>query len=307
VATAIIKQDKFHRVCLRISMKLPDFEYSAPSSPEEVVRLLASRPGDAKVIAGGQSLLPTMAYRLAQPGLLVDLRNLRGLNQITVDNSGVRLGARTRWRDIEDEEALLTAHPLLVEAISHVAHYQVRNRGSVGGSLAHADPASEMPCIAATCEAELRILGPGGERRVKAEEFFLGPLTTSLAEDEMILEVLLPPWPSHRRWSFQEFSRRPGDFALAGVAVFYDLDHQKRACNSHVGVVGACQYSKRLPNAEHALNGKLVHDETAIAVAKIASEECDPPGDFHASAEYRRALVGTLLQRALAEAADRKH
>lgn len=286
-------------------MKLPAFEYLAPSTPAEVVQLLASHRGEAKVISGGQSLLPMMAFRLARPSLLIDLRNLEGLNQITVDGSGVLLGARTRWRDIEDDEKLKTAHPLLVEAVSHVAHYQVRNRGTVGGSLAHADPASEMPCIAATCEAELRLLGPGGERRVKAAEFFLGPLTTALADDEIILDVRLPPWPAGRRWAFSEFARRPGDFALAGVAAFYDLDARERACNAHIGVVGACYYSKRLPLAERALQGKLVDPETARSVAMIASEEADPTGDFHAGVEYRKALVATLLERALLEAAAR--
>src|SRR2546423_8613678 len=153
-------------------MKLPDFEYLAPTTSDEVVNLVASHRGEAKVIAGGQRLLPTMAFRLAQPSVLIDLRNLQGLNQITIDESGVLLGARTRWRDILDEAKLRTAHPLLVEAISHVAHYQVRNRGTVGGSLAHADPASELPCIAVSCEAELRLLSPPGERRVKAAEVF---------------------------------------------------------------------------------------------------------------------------------------
>ncbi len=288
-------------------MKLPAFEYLAPSTPAEVVQLLASHPGEAKVISGGQSLLPIMAFRLAQPSLLIDLRNLKGLDQITIDKTGVVLGARTRWRDVEDDERLTTAHPLLAEAVSHVAHYQIRNRGTVGGSLAHADPASELPCVAATCEAELRLLGPGGERRVKAAQFFLGPLTTALAEDEIILDLRLPAWPSGRRWTFSEFARRPGDFALAGVAVFYDLDAQQRACNTHIGVLGACHYSKRLPLAERALDGKPVNAETAQSVARIASEEADPTGDFHASVQYRKALVATLLERALADAAGRKN
>ena len=280
-------------------MKLPDFEYAAPSTPSEVVQLLASRRGEAKVIAGGQSLLPTMAFRLARPSLLIDLRNLKGLDRIVIDEAGVLLGARTRWRDIEDNAALKTAHPLLQEAIKHVAHYQVRNRGTVGGSLAHADPASEMPCIAATCEAELRLLGPKGERRVKAADFFLGPLTTALAEDEIILDVRLPPWRRGRRWAFSEFARRRGDFALAGVALFYDPDNEQRARNTRIGVIGACYYSKRLQNAERALEGQRVDVETARAVAKIAADEADATGDLHASAKYRKALVGTLLERAL--------
>lgn len=286
-------------------MKFADFEYHAPGTAAEVVGLLASRPGEAKIISGGQSLLPTMAYRLAQPALLVDVRNVAGLSRISVDASGVHLGARTRWRDIEDAAPLATAHPLLQEAISHVAHYQVRNRGTVGGSLAHADPASELPCIAVTCDAELRVLGPGGERIVRADGFFTGPLSTTLADDEMILELRLPPWAPGRRWGFQEFARRSGDFALAGVALFYDLDAQQRAANVHVGVVGACSLPHRLAAAEAALTGTTV-DAAAIAVAaRAASGEVDPPTDIHATAAYRRALVGTLLERALRQAAAR--
>jgi carbon-monoxide dehydrogenase medium subunit len=286
-------------------MKLPDFEYLAPSTPAEVVRLLAEHPGEAKIISGGQSLLPTMAFRLAQPAYLVDLRNVSGLNRISVEESAVVLGARTRWRDILDSRELDTAHPLLKEAIRNVAHYQVRNRGTVGGSLAHADPAAEMPCIAATCEAELRVLGPTGERRIKAVEFFTGPLTTTLGEDEIILEARLPAWNAKRRWAFLEFARRPGDFALAGVALYYDLDEQQRASNAHVGVVGACYFPKRLSDTEAALNGKRIDPEVLRAAATAASREADATSDFHASAEYRKSLVGTLLERALLAAEHR--
>src|SRR5207248_4872203 len=137
---------------------------------------------------------------------------------------GVHLGARVRWRDIEDDKRLRTAHPLLVEAISHVAHYQIRNRGTVGGSLAHADPAAEMPGIAVTCDAQIVVAGPKGTRTVAAGQFFTGALSTVLADDELIVEVRLPAWPRQRRWAFEEFSRRRGDFALASVAVFYDSD-----------------------------------------------------------------------------------
>jgi len=286
-------------------VKLPNFEYVAPSSPEEVVEVLSAHRGDAKLIAGGQSLLPTMAFRLAQPAVLVDLRKLEDLEKIVIEASGVRLGARTRWCDIENSAQLAAAHPLLVEAVRHVAHYQVRNRGTIGGSLAHADPASELPCVAATCEAELRVLGPSGERQIAAAEFFQGPLTTALAEDELILEVRLPPWAAGRRWAFSEFARRTGDFALAGVALFYDLDREARACNAHIGVLGACYYPKRLSEAERALDGRRVDGETARVVGAVASSEADPTDDLHASAEYRRALVGTLLERALVASANR--
>ena len=286
-------------------MKLPNFEYHAPSTPAEVVKILAAHRGDARILAGGQSLIPTMAFRLAQPAALVDLRNVGGLNRIAVGASGTVLGARTRWRDIEDSVPLRSAQPLLVEAVRHVAHYQVRNRGTVGGSLAHADPAAEMPCIAVTCEAELTILGPEGERRVKAADFFTGPLTTVLGEDEMILEVRLPPWPAARRWAFLEFSKRPGDFALAGVALYYDLDEGGQARNAHIGVVGACYCPARLAEAERALNGSRGDGEAAKAAARAASNAADAPSDLHAPAAYRKALVGTLLERALAAAANR--
>jgi carbon-monoxide dehydrogenase medium subunit len=141
---------------------------------------------------------------------------------------------------------------------------------------------------------------------VRAADFFLGPLTTALADDEMILEVRLPAWPRERRWAFSEFARRRGDFALAGVALFYDVDGRGRARNAHIGVVGACYHAKRLSRAEEALDGHVVDATTAAAVAKIASEECDAPGDFHASVEYRSALVGSLLEGALAVAAARR-
>lgn len=287
-------------------MKLPNFEYLAPSTVSEIVKLLASHPGEAKLLAGGQSLLPTMAYRLAQPALLIDLKNVKNLNRITVDNDSVCLGARVRWRDIEDSRKLATDHPLLKEAINHVAHYQIRNRGTVGGSLAHADPASELPCIAVTCEAVIHVVGSHGERTIKAEDFFLGPLTTALADDEIIVKIELPSWLPERRWSFKEFSRRAGDFALAGVAVFYDLDSQQRICNAHIGVVGACSIPHRLSNAERTLNGNVVSKDIIIEAGQAAAQEVKPTGDMHASVSYRRALVGTLLQKALHEAAVRE-
>lgn len=187
-------------------MKLPPFEYSVPTTLGEAVALLAAAGGTAKAIAGGQSLLPIMAFRLAAPSLLVDLRKLPGLDRITVGTGGVRLGAKVRWCDIENDARLATANPLLVEAIAHVAHYQIRNRGTVGGSIAHADPAAEMPGIAVTCDAEITVTGPSGSRALQAGEFFLGPLATVLEEAELITEVRLAPWKEGRRFAFEEFS-----------------------------------------------------------------------------------------------------
>lgn len=283
-------------------MKFSAFEYATPATLEEAVALLAAGGGSAKAISGGQSLLPAMAFRLATPTLLVDLRRLPGLDRITLGEDGVRLGAKVRWRDIEDDARLSTAHPLLAAAIAHVAHYQIRNRGTVGGNVAHADPASEMPGVVVTCDAEIVLTGTKGTRVVRAADFFLGPLSTVLADDELIVEVLLPAWPAGRRWGFEEFARRRGDFAVAGIAAFYDPDARGIARNAHIGVIGACQSPHRLAGAEAALNGRVVDARAILAAAKAAAAEVDPPADLHASAAYRRALVETLLERALVRA-----
>ena len=284
-------------------MKLPSFEYASPTTVAEAVALLAAGGGEAKAISGGQSLMPILAFRLAAPKLLVDLRKIPDLNKITIGADGVRLGARVRWRDIQDDARLRTAHPLLQAAIAHVAHYQIRNRGTVGGSLAHADPAAEMPGIAVTCDAEITIVGRGGARTTPAAKFFVGALSTTLAPDELITEVRLPGWPADRRWGFEEFARRRGDFAMAGVAVFYDRDERGRAKNAHIGAIGAASHARRLPAAEAALNGQAVDEATILKAAEAAAAGVDPSDDIHASAAYRRALVGTLVERALARAA----
>src|ERR1700674_4524054 len=205
-------------------MKMPAFEYACPTTLSEAVSLLASGNGEAKLLAGGQSLVPMLAFRLAQPALLVDLRKLADLRDIKISAEGVRLGAMVRWRDILDDARLAAAHPLLKAAVAEVAHYQIRNRGTVGGSIAHADPAAEMPGIAVTCDAEIAVVGPAGSRVIKADDFFIAPLVTALAADEIIVEIRLPAWPAQRRWGFREFSRRRGDFAMAAAAVFYDVD-----------------------------------------------------------------------------------
>ena len=222
-------------------MKLPPFEYACPTSISEAVALLASHDGDAKPLAGGQSLVPMLAFRVASPALLVDLRKLAELRQIKISQDGVSLGAMVRWREILDDDRLLTAHPLLVAAVEHVAHYQIRNRGTVGGSVAHADPAAEMPGIAVTCEAKIAVVGKAGERVISAGDFFQGPLMTALKPDEIITQIHLPAWPARRRFGFQEFARRRGDFAMAAAALFYDEDNDEKARNVHVGAIGVAR------------------------------------------------------------------
>ncbi|HEY7663143.1 MAG TPA: xanthine dehydrogenase family protein subunit M [Xanthobacteraceae bacterium] len=284
-------------------MKLPPFDYACPATLPDAVQLLASRDGDAKAIAGGQSLMPMLAFRLAQPSLLVDLRKLAELRGIRISEQGVALGAMVRWRDIEDDARLERAHPLLKAAVAHVAHYQIRNRGTVGGSLAHADPAAELPGIAITCDAEIAVVGKSGARVIQAADFFQGALTTALAPDEIIVEVRLPPWPVGRRWGFEEFARRRGDFAMAAAAVFYDPDAGAKARNAHVGVIGVGDRPLRLGAVEELINGRPVDDATIAQAEAAASAAVDPQDDIHASAAYRRALTGTMVERALRRAA----
>ena len=253
------------------------------------------------MIAGGQSLIPVLAFRLAAPSMLVDLRRVPGLGNIAVGDSGVRLGARVRWRDIEHDRRLATAHPLLREAIAHVAHYQIRNRGTVGGSLAHADPAAEMPGIVVTCEAEIAVIGKAGARVIAARDFFHGPLMTALKADEIITEVRFPPWPLGRRFGFCEFARRRGDFALAAAALFYDRDGEGRAQNAHVGAIGVADMPLRLSAVENVLSGQKIDQATIAKAEAAASAAVDPADDIHATGAYRKTLIGVMVERALRE------
>jgi carbon-monoxide dehydrogenase medium subunit len=188
---------------------------------------------------------------------------------------------------------------LLCEAIAHVAHYAIRNRGTIGGSLAHADPAAELPGIAVTCDAEIVLFGARGERMVPAAEFFTGPLSTARQPDEVITELRLPPWPERRRWAFAEFAQQKGNFALAGVVLWYDEDVRGRILDAHVGVIGACDRPHRLPAVEAVLNGATIGDQLIREAAAVAAEAVDPPEDLHADAPYRRALVAALVERTL--------
>jgi aerobic carbon-monoxide dehydrogenase medium subunit len=286
----------------RAGMKLPPFEYACPTTINEAVALLASHDGEAKPLAGGQSLVPMLAFRVASPSLLVDLRKLAELREIKIADDGVTLGAMVRWRDILDDARLRKAHPLLVAAVEHVAHYQIRNRGTVGGSIAHADPAAEMPGIVVTCEAKIAVVGKSGARVIDAANFFQGPLMTALKPDEIITEIHLPAWPAKRRFGFQEFARRRGDFALAAAMLFYDEENGK-ARNAHVGAVGVADRPLRLPAVERVLNGNKI-DEAIIAKAEAAaSASVEPADDIHAGGAYRKALIGVMVERALKSAA----
>jgi carbon-monoxide dehydrogenase medium subunit len=184
-----------------------------------------------------------------------------------------------------------------------VAHYQIRNRGTVGGSVAHADPAAEMPGIAVACDAEIAVTGRAGSRVIRADDFFIAPLTTALAADEIITEIRLPPWPAQRRWGFREFSRRRGDFAMAAAAVFFDVDDAGKARNAHIAAIGIGGRPTRLREAEAEVNGKVVDVAISERAARAASASVNPQSDIHASGAYRKSLIGTMVERALQSAA----
>jgi aerobic carbon-monoxide dehydrogenase medium subunit len=285
-------------------MKLPSFDYACPATIAEALALLAAHRGEAKPIAGGQSLVPMLAFRLAAPALVVDLRKLSELSQITITAAGVTLGAMVRWRDILQDPRLRQAHPLLVAAVEHIAHYQIRNRGTVGGSLAHADPAAELPGIAVTCEADIVVRGSAQSRVIVAGDFFRGALTTALGPDEIVTEIRFPPWPPQRRYGFREFARRRGDFALAAAAVTFEPAEQKFR-NVRIGAIGVADRAIRLAAAERVLEGREMTDVAVAESAAAASAATDPADDIHASGAYRKTLIGVMVERALRDALGR--
>jgi aerobic carbon-monoxide dehydrogenase medium subunit len=284
-------------------VKPAPFEYVAPRTLEEAVDALAGGGPDAKVLAGGQSLVPLLNFRLARPSLLVDLNRIPELSYVTTRNGGTAIGAMTRQAKIERDTNLTKAQPLLHEAIRWVGHPAIRARGTVGGSLAHADPAAELPAVAVCLDAELSAVGPRGRRSVAAEDFFLGYLTTALGPDEILVESWLPPLPPSTGQAWIEFARRHGDFALVGVAVSLTLedDHVSHARIVLTGVGGKPQ---RAREAEMLLLGASVA-QRAGAAADAARSAIDPEADIHASKEYRAHLAGVLTERAIRLAYER--
>lgn len=285
-------------------MKPAAFEYHAPRSLDEALALLAEH-GDAKVLAGGQSLVPMMNFRLVTPSIIVDLNRTVGLDGIEELEQGLALGAMVRQSRLESDPIIARRAPLLAEAMPFVAHPQIRYRGTLGGSLAHADPAAELPAVAIALEAQLKLASQAGERTVPAAGFFTGLFTTALEPAELLVQVILPPLPPRAGWSFQEVSRRHGDYALAGVAAVVGLDAVGRCSHARIVFLGLGPS----PIAASGAAGLLVGVEpTAEAIASVAREidaEIDPGTDIHASADFRRHLAGVLTRRALEQAVAR--
>ena len=280
-------------------MKPPPFAYAAPATLEEALGLLAEHAeAEPRVLAGGQSLIPLMNFRLAKPGYLVDLRNVAGLSGIRRDGDVLAIGAMTRMAEVERSQEVAVAAPLLTEAVGLVAHAPVRNSGTVGGSLAHADPAAELPAVALALDAELVAAGPGGTRVIPAAEFFQGAYSTALAPDEILTEIRLPVWPGGH--AFTEFSRVHANFAVVAVAALVELDGDSdRIRRAALALAGVAPTPVRATAAERALAGAPADAGTIRAAAEAAAAGLSPAGDLHASPETRRGLARTYLRRGI--------
>jgi carbon-monoxide dehydrogenase medium subunit len=282
-------------------MKPAAFEYLVAESIEAAVAALAQAGGDAKIIAGGQSLVPMLNFRLLRPAILVDINRTPDLAYVREDDEAVRIGALTRHHQLETSPVVARHFPVLREAMTHVAHLAIRNRGTIGGSLSHADPAAELPMMALLLDATLRVVSATGARTVAARDFFQDALSVDLAADEILTEIVLPKLRPRTGWGFAEVSRRSGDFALAAVAATLGLeDGAIRA--ARVAITGVAPTPRRVHEAEALLAGRRVDCATIKQAVGIVRAAADPQTDLHASADYRRHLVGVLAGRALSDA-----
>jgi len=287
-------------------MKPPAFDYVRAVDVAQAVSLLAAHGGDATPLAGGQSLIPALNFRLAAPTLLVDLNAIAALGAHAVEADGALMaGAMTRHRTFETSPLVARGWPLLAHAMGWVAHVAIRNRGTIGGSLCHADPSAEWPALCVACDAQVELQGPRGTRRVDGADFAQGLFTTARAPDELVTRVRFPAWPGGRRWGFREVARRRGDFAIAGVACVLDLDPRAACGDARVVVFGVGDGPLRVAAAEAALQGRRFDAVSIRAAAQAAHDAIDPRADQHASAAYRRELVRTLTERALGDALAR--
>ncbi|HMK80991.1 MAG TPA: xanthine dehydrogenase family protein subunit M [Xanthobacteraceae bacterium] len=285
-------------------MKPAAFDYVVVDSIESAVAALAQAGGEAKLIAGGQSLVPMLNFRLLRPATLVDINRIPDLAYVREEADAVRIGALTRHHALETSPAIARHFPVLAEAMAHVAHLAIRNRGTIGGSLSHADPAAELPMMAMLLDAQLRIVAPAGARTVAARDFFKDALSVDLAADEMLTEVTLPKLPPATGWGFAEVSRRSGDFALAAVAATLTLRGGAIGA-ARLAMTGVAPTPRRVDAAETMLIGRSLGDATRGDVIEAVRAAAEPQTDLHASADYRRHLVGVLAGRALAAAWQR--
>jgi carbon-monoxide dehydrogenase medium subunit len=287
-------------------VKPAPFEYFRPRSLEEALALLAEHGGDAKPLAGGQSLIPAMNFRLATPAVLVDLNGIVELSYIEDQAGDLRIGGMTRQRTVERSALVSRRVPLIAETMPHVAHPAIRNRGTVGGSLAHADPAAELPAVMLALNARLTVSSHSAKREIEADKFFVGLFTTAVQPGELLTEIRIPPAPPRCGFAFQEISRRHGDFALVGVAAVVQLDEQGNCSNARIALLSVGDRPMLATQAGKALSGRPPSAESIAAAADAAATtDIDPSGDIHASARYRRHLANVLTRRVLTRAFER--
>ena len=282
-------------------MKPAKFDYHAPRTADEAVALLARYGGDAKVLAGGQSLMPILNFRLARPAALVDINRIPALAYIREDDGTLAFGAMTRQRTIEFSPVVAAKLPLLREATRWVGHLPIRSRGTIGGSIAHADPSAEYPAVLTALAGEVVVQGPRGRRTVKAADLFETYLTTTLAPEELVIEVRLPAMPAGAGFAFEEFARRHGDFAIVGIAAMI-VRAGGRCTAARLATAGAGPVPVRLRAAEEILERDGLGEAAIDAAAGRAAELVQPDADVHASAEYRRHLTRVLTVRAIKRA-----
>ena len=288
-------------------MKTPHFEYRAPRTIDEALALLAEHADEAKVLAGGQSLVPLLAMRLARPSYVIDINDVAGLTGITAldgASKGVAFGALTRERDAERSTLVTERLPVLAEALPLIGHVSIRNRGTIGGSIAHADASAELPTVAVALGAQMVVRSTKGERVVAASDFFQGHFTTSMADNELLTEVRMPAGPAGAGWSFQEIVRRHGDFGLVGVATMVAMNGNVIS-EARIALMGVAERAVRVTATERALVGQSANADVFSAAAAEATKSLSPASDVHGSADFRRHLAGVVVRRALIEAAGR--
>jgi CO/xanthine dehydrogenase FAD-binding subunit len=279
-------------------MKLPHVDYEAPKTVPEAVELLAEYQDEASVLAGGQSLIPLLALRLAYPAVLIDINGVAELSGVSAANGSVAIGAMTREYVAEESETVADAVPLLAAALPLVGHEAIRSRGTIGGSLAHADPAAELPAVARALDAEFVVRGPAGERVVPAAEWFEGYLTTARRPDELLIQVRFPAAERGTGISFQEVARRHGDFAIVGLAASLTLS-EGTITDARLAFAGMSDVPVRAGDAEDLLAGERPSAELFDEAARRATDGIDPPADLHGSADYRRKVAAALVRRGL--------
>jgi carbon-monoxide dehydrogenase medium subunit len=282
-------------------MKPAAFDYVAPDSLEAAVAALAAADGDGKVMAGGQSLMPLLNFRMARPTLIVDLTRIPGLSFIERRDDTIAIGALTRHAELEFSELVARNLPVMAAAMPHVAHLAIRNRGTIGGSLSHADPAAELPMLAVLHDATIKVQGPSGRRDIAAEDFFVSALATCLEPEEIVFEIDFPILKSHTGWAFEEVARRFGDFALACIALSLEL-REGRIADARVAVMGVAETPRRLREVEDLLRGGEGGAEAATRFAGAVRACVSPADDIHVSAEYRKSLIGSLAEKAFTSA-----